>query len=86
MVFQKLLPTHTFAEFEYRESGKLDLADEFRLFENKCNLNQKSSYVFHLEGMWAGYESLRRSREFLLSELQATRYKQSNLYELLNRF
>jgi hypothetical protein len=86
MLLQKLLPTYTLTEFEYLESGKLDFADAVRVFEKKYNLNQKSSYVLYLEGMWGGYESLRRSREFLLSELQATKHTQSNLYELCSYF
>lgn len=86
MVLEKVLPTYTLTELEYRESGKLDFADAIRVFEKKYNLTQKSSYVLYLEGMWGGYESLRRSREFLLSELQATNFTQSNLYELSGRF
>ena len=84
-ILEKLLPTYTLTELEYRQTGKLDFADAVREFEKQNKLDEKLSYVLFLEGMWGGYESIRRSRNYLLSQLQAAKFSQSNLYDLSGR-
>ena len=80
-----ILPSYTFTEADYRETGELDFAAALQVFAQRNGLLEKSMYVLFLEGMWGGYESIAGAKDFLRGVLQATRYTQANLYDLHRR-
>ena len=84
-VLGAILPTYTFTEADYRQSGELAFGDALRVFARRNGLLEKGSYVLFLEGMWGGYESIAGAKDFLRGVLHATRYTQANLYDLHRR-
>ena len=80
-----VLPTYTFTEADYREAGGHDLALAIRNFSARHDLATKPAYVLFMEGMWGGYESVHRARDFIWSSLHSTQYTQRNLYDLRSR-
>lgn len=80
-----ILPTYTFTEADYRQSGELDFGAAVRVFAQRNGLAKRRTYVLFLDGMWGGYESIRGAKDFLFGMLHATRYTQANLYDLRQR-
>jgi hypothetical protein len=84
-VLGAILPTYTFTENDYRQSGELDFGAALRVFARRNGLLEKGTYILFLEGMWGGYESIAGAKDFLRGVLHTTRYTQANLYDLHRR-
>jgi hypothetical protein len=79
---KKVLPCYVFTEEEYLATGEKDFADAIRVYAEKNNLHQKSSYALLTEGLWGGWYSIRKAKQFVFSQLYSTRHLAGNLYQL----
>jgi hypothetical protein len=76
------LPHHAFTESEYRTTGEIDFGAAIRKWAAARGLENKSSFIVGVEGMWGGYPSIRDARGFLLSKLLSSRDALRNAYQV----
>ena len=78
----KLLPTYTFTEEEYNQTGEKDFDKAVRAYADKMGLWNKKAYVLYTEGMWGSWYPIRKAKTFVWRELYGTRYLMPNLYRV----
>jgi hypothetical protein len=81
-ILKKALPCYVFTEAEYEATGKKCYAEAIHVFADKNDLWNKKSYALLTEGLWGNWYSIRKARQFVLSQLYRTRYLTDNLYQM----
>jgi hypothetical protein len=76
------LPHHAFTESEYRATGEIDFGAAIQKWAATRVLTKRLSFIVRVEGMWGGYPSIHKAREFLLSKLSGSRDALRNAYQV----
>ena len=79
------LPCISFTEQDYLETGEKEFGKAIRVFANKAALDRKKSYVLCTEGMWGGFYSILKAKQFVVSTLYNSSNLLPNLYDLVKR-
>jgi hypothetical protein len=79
-LLSRTLPVYRFTEADYEATGQADFDRAIRVYAEGLGLDRKKTYVLMTEGMWGGYQSIRKARPFILKMLHGTRYTTENLY------
>lgn len=75
----RVIPHATFTAEAYRRTGIDDFGRAVEVWAHESGLTDRPLWSCAVEGMWGGYYSIRRAREFLRKELLQTRWTVDNL-------
>jgi hypothetical protein len=81
----RALPCFAFTEQEYLATGEKEFGRALRAFAGRVELDGKGAYVLLTEGMWGGFYSILKAKQFVVSTLYQTRNLLPNLYDLAKR-
>ena len=82
---RRMIPTVTFSEEAYRETGLVDYGAAVLAWASANGLMRRSGLAVECEGLWGGKIAIDRAREFIRGTLLGTRFTQSNITEFLAR-
>jgi hypothetical protein len=84
-VIKLAMPTVHFDEAAYRATGKDDYQQAVAEFAAAEGLDRRRHFVFAASGMWGGFQSIRKARVFVLSELLKARCAVENVHAILGQ-